>query len=72
MNGTRIEGSIAISFDTDRIVNEEQFKNFKKKLDKKIEDLEEMIYDLAIECGFEAESPYPITLEELLLEDDEY
>jgi hypothetical protein len=71
MEGKRIEGSIAIYFDTDKVITEEQFKAFKKKLEKMVGDWEMMVFDAAESCGFEADSPYPITLEELYLEEDE-
>jgi hypothetical protein len=71
MTGTRIEGSIAIYFDTDKVITEEQFKAFKKKLEKMVGDWEMMVFDTANSCGFEADNPYPITLEELYLEADE-
>jgi hypothetical protein len=71
MEGKRIEGSIAIYFDTDKVITQEQFKSFKKKLEKMIENWEMMVFDAANECGFEADNPYPITLEELYLEEDE-
>ena len=60
-----ITGTVIIDFETDKHITDAQFKGFKQKLNKLIEDWEMMVYDAAYECGFEADSVHPILLDEL-------
>ena len=70
METSTITGIIYIDFDTDKKITKEQFKQFKNKLDRLVDDWEMMIYDTANSCGFEANSVHPIVLEELELEEE--
>jgi alanyl-tRNA synthetase len=60
-----ITGTLNFDFETDKAITEEQFKNFKRKINKIVDDWEMMVYDAANESGFEADSFHPILLNEL-------
>ena len=60
-----ITGTLNFDFETDKPITEEQFKNFKRKINKMVDDWEMMVYDAATESGFEADSIHPILLDEL-------
>lgn len=70
-----INGVIQIEFDTDKPLIEkdhDKFRNFQLKLEKFISDeLNMAIYDIANECGFEADSYHPATLDYLQFDADE-
>lgn len=69
MTGTRISGSINIFFDTDRIITQEQFEKFKEQLQQMVNDNEIFMFSVASKCGFGIDNLYPITLEQLYLEE---
>ena len=66
---SEISGIINIEFPTNKEITEEQFNKFKHGLNKLIDDsIEMMIYDLAEECGFIADSYHPIIIDYLVYE----
>lgn len=71
----RITGVIVIDFETQEALTQKesgQFIEFKNKIQKFIEDeLEMAIYDIANECGFEADSYHPAVLDSLDFDPDE-
>ena len=59
-----ITANIIIDFNTDKDITQEQFDLFKKQLQRIVyDDIEMIIYDTAHECGFEADSFHPISLD---------
>ena len=70
-----ITGIIQIEFETAEPLTKKnygQFIEFKNKLEKFVQnELEMAIYDIANECGFEADDIHPAILEELEFEPDE-
>ena len=62
---SRITGVLNIDFETDKSITEEQFKQFKRKLNSLVDDWEMMVYDTATGCGFEADDVHPILLDDL-------
>jgi len=67
----QIYGTIAIEFDTDKPITQEQYDKFERRLNKMVEDWEMMIYDAANDAGFEADSIHPILLDSIDCEFDE-
>jgi hypothetical protein len=61
----QITGTITIDFMTDKPINQDDFKKFRKELNKSIEDFEMAVFDAASESGFEANSIQPIFLDYL-------
>ena len=63
-----IIGEAIIDFDTNKEITENQFKEFKNKLDKRITGFwEDTIYDLCAEIGFEMSNIHPVMLNEIEL-----
>lgn len=67
----QIYGTIAIEFDTDKPITQEQYDKFERELNKMVEDWEMMVYDAANGAGFEADSIHPILLDSIDCEFDE-
>jgi len=63
---SRITGLITMDFDTGGDITEKQFDEFERKFrNKLIDDWEMMVYDLAENCGFDANDVHPVMVEEV-------
>jgi len=68
----RITGTIDIDFQTDELITQEQFKDFKRKfINTLMDDFENQVFDAASDCGFEADEIHPILLDYLECDFDE-
>lgn len=62
---SRITGTLYIDFETDKTITQDQFKNFRNKLNKSVNDWETNIEETAAECGFESCEVHPILLDDI-------
>lgn len=67
---SRVTGVIYIDFETGGDITNEQFKKFKAKMSRMVEDWEMMVYDAATSCEFEADELHPLILDDLEMDEE--
>ncbi len=63
---SKIYGEVPIDFTCDRQITDEQFKRFKKAMERLTEEYSTDLMNAAAECGFEVEDMHPALLDRLI------